>query len=83
MLCDECEGEMVPRKDVVCPSGTDTCSAPSWYCDTCYNIKYVHSDKEFDNWIEQFTLLEEDICDDKFSAYELTPDIVDVEEFDI
>jgi hypothetical protein len=69
MICDSCGNEMVPHKDIICPSGTDMCSAPSWYCCMCANLKFVHSDKEFDHWIEQYIIFEDDdILEDKFST---------------
>jgi len=73
MICDSCGEEMVPNKDIVCPSGTDMCSAPSWYCRTCENLKFIHSDKEFDHWIEQYVIFEDDnILEDKFSTISYT-----------
>ena len=79
MICLSCGHCMLPRKDVVCPSGTDLCSAPSWHCPECFNITFITSNKEFDYWIEMYINTDDEDKDDKFNAYSIGMYISDLD----
>ena len=55
MFCKECLEEMVPLKGSICASGIDTCFLPCWTCPSCGFISYLHSETEFDKWIDEYT----------------------------
>lgn len=55
MICSSCGEEMVPLRDLICASGTETCCVPCWSCPTCNDVVYLHSETEFDRWIDEFT----------------------------
>ena len=54
MICEECGGDMVPQRGIVCPSGTDTLCAPHWFCKDCRNIVHIHDYDEFDTWLSEY-----------------------------
>lgn len=55
MICSSCGEEMVPLRDLICASGTETCCVPCWNCPTCNEVQYLHNESEFDRWMDEYT----------------------------